>query len=189
MAATRTCALMAVAAVWAWAGTMALGDGTASPAPLTVASTAATVSPAAIASPSSSPTPAFDRGDVIALMATVLEELKQYDGSVVLQTKPPAAMPKYDPLVYYAGVGVDRHQPFRPIVWTVADTTARGYENALVRAYVMAVMDTGEAGPKFKRAYDIAAGEDQALPSDAPDPYEYRRALAAPFVSELTQPR
>lgn len=125
--------------------------------------------------------------DVITLMAVVLEELKQYQGSIVLETRPSSAMPPWDPLVYYAGTGVDKHQPFRPIVWTIADKKSKGYEHALLRAYVMAVMDIGEAGPKFKRAYEIAAGEDQALPSDAADPYRYRHAVAEPFVSELTR--
>ncbi|HEV2908577.1 MAG TPA: hypothetical protein VGX02_04815 [Candidatus Eremiobacteraceae bacterium] len=137
---------------------------------------------------SAAPTPEqFDRVDVVTLMAVVLEELKQYQGSILLETRPASAMPAWDPLVYYAGVGVSRQQPFRPVVWTVADTKSKGYEHALLRAYVMAVMDTGEAGPKFQRAYDVAAGADQALPGDAPDPYRYRHAAAEPFVKQLTQ--
>jgi hypothetical protein len=129
----------------------------------------------------------FDRVDVVTLMAVVLEELKQYQGSILLETRPASGMPAWDPLVFYAGVGVSRQQPFRPVVWTVAETKSKGYEHALLRAYVMAVMDTGEAGPKFKRAYDAAAGADQALPAAAPDPYRYRHAAAEPFVKELTQ--
>jgi hypothetical protein len=105
----------------------------------------------------------------------------------LLETKPAEAMPAYDPLVFYAGLGADRHQPYKPVVWTVADTTAKGYEHALIRAFVMAVMETGEAGPKFKKAYDVAAGEDRSLPSSAPDPDANRHALAEPFVAELTQ--
>jgi hypothetical protein len=129
----------------------------------------------------------FNRVDVVTLMAVVLEELKQYQGSILLETQPASAMPAWDPLVYYAGVGANRQQPFRPVVWTVAATKSKGYEHALLRAYVMAVMDTGEAGPKFKRAYDAAAGADQALPAAAPDPYRYRHAATEPFVKELTQ--
>jgi hypothetical protein len=148
-------------------------------------------SPSPSASPapnvSATPAPQFDRVDVVTLMAVVIEELKQYQGSIELQTKPSPAMPTWDPLVFYAGVGADRHQPFRPIVWTIADTKTKGYEHALLRAYVMAVMDTGEAGPKFKRAYDVAAGEDQSLPGNVPDPYLNRHAVAEPFVTELTQ--
>lgn len=141
-------------------------------------------------SPSVSAAPApeqFNRVDVVTLMAVVLEELKQNQGSILLETRPASAMPVWDPLVYYVGVGADRQQPFRPVVWTVAETKSKGYEHALLRAYVMAVMDTGEAGPKFKRAYDVAAGADQALPAAAPDPYRYRHAAAEPFVKELTQ--
>jgi hypothetical protein len=131
--------------------------------------------------------PGFDRVDVISLMATVIEELKNYQGSILVETKTPEAMPPYDPLVFYAGLGAERRQPYKPVVWTVADTTANGYEHALIRAFVMAVMATGEAGPKFKKAYDIAEAEDRSLPSIAPDPYENRHALAEPFVAELTQ--
>jgi hypothetical protein len=143
-----------------------------------------------IAAAESSGIPAgFDRVDVISLMATVIEELKDNQGSILLQTRPAEAMPSYDPLVFYAGPGADRRQPYKPVVWTVADTTTKGYEHALIRAYVMAVMETGEAGPKFKKAYDVAAGEDRSLPSAAPDPYVNRHALAEPFVEELTQTR
>jgi hypothetical protein len=138
-------------------------------------------------SPSATPTPAFDRVDTVTLMAAVIEELKQNEGSILLITRPTTAMPHWDPLVFWAGVGVDKHQPFRPVVWTVADTKSKGYEHALIRAYVMAVMDTGEAGPKFKQAYDVASQEDLALPSAAPDPYRYRHAVAEPFVAQMTQ--
>ncbi|HLN46869.1 MAG TPA: hypothetical protein VK216_01235 [Magnetospirillaceae bacterium] len=138
-------------------------------------------------SPSATPTAPFDRVDTVTLMAVVIEELKQDQGSILLVTRPTSAMPRWDPLVFWAGIGADKHQPFRPIVWTVADTKSKGYEHALIRAYVMAVMDTGEAGPKFKMAYDAASNEDLALPSDAPDPYRYRHAVAEPFVAEMTQ--
>jgi|SRR5271165_334845 len=141
----------------------------------------------ASANPTPTPTPTFDRVDTVTLMATVIEELQPNEGSILLVTRPTSAMPRWDPLVFWAGVGADKHQPFRPVVWTVADTKSKGYAHALIRAYVMAVMDTGEAGPKFKRAYDAAADEDLALPSDAPDPYRYRHAVAEPFVTEMTQ--
>lgn len=166
--------------------------GAAAACVLSGAAIASPVPATPVATPTAAPTPTperFDRVDVVTLMAVVIEELKQSQGSVVLQDHPPSAMPAWDPLVYYAGIGADRHQPFSPIVWTIADTKAQGYEHALLRAYVMAVMDIGEAGPKFKRAYDVAAGEDQALPSDAKDPYRYRHAVAEPFVTELTQMR
>ncbi len=122
-------------------------------------------------------------------MAAVIEELKQYQGSIVLQVKTPQMMPPYDPLVYYAGRGVDRRQPFRPVVWTIADQKAKGYEHALIRAYIMGVMETGEAGPKFQKAYEIAAGEDEALPSGAPDLFLNRHALVEPYAQELISAR
>jgi hypothetical protein len=145
-------------------------------------------SAAPLATPSDMPQ-GFDRVDVITLMATVIEELNNYQGSIMLQTKPAETMPSYDPLVFYAGLGADRSQPYKPVIWTVADTSAKGYQHALIRAFVMAVMATGEAGPKFKRAYDVATGEDRSLPSSAPDPYVNRHALTEPFVDELTQTR
>jgi hypothetical protein len=145
-------------------------------------------SAAPLATPSDIPQD-FDRVDVITLMATVIEELKNYEGSILLETKPAETMPSYDPLVFYAGLGADRSQPYKPVIWTVADTSAKGYQHALIRAFVMAVIATGEAGPKFKRAYDVATGEDRSLPSSAPDPYANRHALTEPFVEELTQTR
>ena len=148
--------------------------------------------PATSATPLATPSDVpqgFDRVDVITLMATVIEELKNYQGSIMLETKPAETMPSYDPLVFYAGLGADRSQPYKPVIWTVADTSAKGYQHALIRAFVMAVMSTGEAGPKFKRAYDVATAEDRSLPSSAPDPYANRHALTEPFVDELTQTR
>lgn len=52
-------------------------------------------------------------------------------------------------------------------------------QNQFVAAEELAVMDAGLAGPKWKAAYDYAAGLDAKLPGSAADPYRARHALTA----------
>ena len=60
---------------------------------------------------------------------------------------------------------------------------------AIGRSMLLAVMDDGEAGPKWKTLFDAAHAKDSALPAGAADSYLNRRALveAVSFLIDKRQ--
>ncbi len=129
-----------------------------------------------------SPSPAstgvnLSKEDVVRFFKALEVELTPNSGTVFVEIVPADKLPSYDPLVHYAGIGADDH-PNHPVV--MSNQSAQpgdATQDALASAFMLAVMDSGEAGPKWKSIYDAAAAADAALPPSAPDPYLHRHEL------------
>lgn len=132
--------------------------------------------------PALSPSPLWtgvdlSKEDVVRFFKALEVELTPNAGTVLVEIVPADKLPAYDPLVHYAGIGADDH-PNHPVV--MSNQSAKpgdATQDALASAFMLAVMDCGEAGPKWKSIYDAAAAADAALPPSSPDPYLHRHEL------------
>jgi hypothetical protein len=152
------------AAVCLWSGQVALG--------------------ADASSPDASPSPVSVRLDVTkddmqTLFKALEVELTPHSGTIYVEIVPKSKMPAYDPLTHYAGIGADNYTGHPVVLASQASMKDPAMQDAIGAAFSLAVMDSGEAGPKWKSIYDAAAAADNALPASAPDPYFYRHELAA----------
>ncbi|HEY9085708.1 MAG TPA: hypothetical protein VIN40_07210 [Candidatus Tyrphobacter sp.] len=91
-------------------------------------------------------------------------------------------MPSYDPLVHYAGLGSD---PRTAIVWVREGASSDAIQSALLGVMILACMDDGEAGSKWKSFYDLASAADARVPASAPDPYLNRHKLVQAIIGSL----
>ena len=90
--------------------------------------------------------------------------------------KKPSEMPRYDRIAFYAGAADPRY------IWeNSADRGSPDRTRYLNRALILAAMDFGSAGERWKRYYDDLVAQDKAQPAPAPDPYRYRHA----FLDEM----
>jgi len=92
--------------------------------------------------------------------------------------KPAAEMPIYDSLFWYAGITTESDKKIARI-WKSAALTRASVESndRLEDAKMLAVMDYGFAGAKWKAFYDDVARSDAALGQSATDRYKNRHAL------------
>jgi hypothetical protein len=119
--------------------------------------------------------PNFGSDDVRMLLKAVHCELTPQCSQVHVQSVPASRMPSYDPVVHYVGLGSDPHVA---ILWVNKAASGASLQKALFDGMLLACMDDGEAGPKWKSLYDLAAAADARLPSDAAGPYLNRHKLA-----------
>jgi hypothetical protein len=134
----------------------------------------ADVSPAPSAMPTMPPAPTNEQ--VVKFLDAMVYESKPNSGKIVIDVIDASKMPAYDPLAHYLGMPDGK----TPTIQMVGHTSASDADaqKALSRAFSLAVMDDGEAGPYWKQLYDMTAAKDATLPSAAPDPYRYRHELA-----------
>jgi hypothetical protein len=105
----------------------------------------------------------------------------------VARDAPPAGtMPAGSPLVAYAGRTDARHAG-TPTVWSTSEvfkTMGRtdAYDDAFIRAFVLAAADTQPAGSAEKRGYDEALKRDEAAGAGT---YTARMAFAAAYVPRV----
>lgn len=144
---------------------------------LTLAALVAIMSASAAAQspiPANAPSIAFGPKDMPALLQAVHCELTPHCKQVHVQFKAAAQMPPYDPVVHYAGLGGD---PRVAVLWVNSDASSASMKDALFNGMLLACMDDGEAGPKWKTFYDLAAAADGRLPANTADPYLNRHKL------------
>jgi len=134
----------------------------------------ADVTPAPTAAPTFPPSPTHDQ--VMQFLNAMIYELTPNSGKIVIHGIDAAKMPAYDPLAHYVGM-TDGKTPAIQVAEHPKATDAQ-VQAAISRAFSLAVMDDGEAGPYWKDLYDRTAAKDAALSSTAPDPYRYRHELA-----------
>ncbi len=90
--------------------------------------------------------------------------------------KPPSQMPSFDRIVFYPG---DADPGW---IWlNRSESTSPMHRRALNNALILAAMDSGVAGKRWKHYYDALEARDRDQPRDAADPYRYRQA----FLREL----
>ncbi|MBC5810233.1 MAG: hypothetical protein GIW95_05165 [Candidatus Eremiobacteraeota bacterium] len=117
-------------------------------------------------------------------IARLLRAVDAVDKSpaIVLQidAKTAADMPAYDPAIHYAGLAHVKGKK-TGLIWMDPSAFAPPMNDAKVRLYrgamMLAVMDYGFAGAKWKAIYDVAARADAALGDDASDRYRSRHAI------------
>ena len=113
---------------------------------------------------------------------------KTANAHVVYFAKAPNEMPPFDPIVFYEGV-----DPGLPSVAWIQENRndfSTDHSRRLHDALILAAMDTGAAGPNWKRVYDDLKAKDQAQRNPS-DPYHYRHAFLATVdakVAALTPP-
>ena len=134
----------------------------------------ADVSPAPSATQTIPPPPT--NGQVVQFLDAMVYELKPNSGKIVIDVIDTSKMPAYDPLAHYFGMPDGK----TPTIQLAGHPSASDdvVQKALSRAFSLAVMDDGEAGPYWKDLYDMTAAKDATLPYAAPDPYRYRHELA-----------
>jgi hypothetical protein len=117
--------------------------------------------------------------EITALSKALIFELGPGNGNVIISVQPCDKMPASDPFSYYAGIGSIADHPDSPVVIACAPHTTdqNDVDDAFGRSMLLAVMDDGEAGPKWKSLFDAARAKDSGLPAGAADPYLNRRAL------------
>jgi|ERR1700693_1542308 len=125
--------------------------------------------------PGATQNPTFGSDDVRALLKAAHCELSPLCSQVHVQSVPASQIPSYDPVVHYVGLGSDTHVA---ILRVNKDASRGSLEKAFFDGMLLACMDDGEAGPKWKSLYDLAAAADAKLPTDAADPYLNRHKLA-----------
>jgi hypothetical protein len=130
------------------------------------------------------PPPTNDQ--IVQLLNALRYELTPNSGKVAIDVIAALKMPAYDPLAHYVGMP-DGKTPTIQLAGHPNATDA-DVEKALNRAFLLAVMDDGEAGPYWKDLYDRTSAKDATLPSVAPDPYRYRHELADAAVAMMTPP-
>jgi hypothetical protein len=122
------------------------------------------------------------------------EEITRYDIGQLLQAldasaksplikleivvKPASDMPVYDSIFWYAGITTEGDKKIARI-WKSAAVTRASVESndRLEDAKMLAVMDYGFAGDKWKKLYDDVSQADAALGQSATDRYKNRHAL------------
>lgn len=116
------------------------------------------------------------RDQIVQFIDAMRYELTPNSGKIVVDVVDASKIPAYDPLVHYLGMPDGK----TPTVQAAGRPNASDadVQAALARAFSLAVMDDGEAGPYWKDVYDMASAKDATLPSAAADPYKYRHELA-----------
>jgi hypothetical protein len=117
--------------------------------------------------------------EITALSKALIFELGPGNGKVIVSVQSCDKMPASDPFSYYAGIGSIGDHPDSPVVMACAPKPAAqsDVEHAIGRSMLLAVMDDGEAGPKWKSLFDAARTKDAALAAGVADPYQNQRAL------------
>jgi len=130
--------------------------------------------PAPSATPTTPPPPTRDQ--IVTFLTALTFELTPNSGRIVVNMIDASKMPAYDPLAHYLGMPDGK----TPTVQAAgnANATDADVQRAIGRAFSLAVMDDGEAGPYWKDLYNKASAKDATLPASAPDPYRYRHVLA-----------
>lgn len=91
-------------------------------------------------------------------------------------TKKASEMPRYDRIAFYPGATDPRY------IWESDNAQASPERDRYVnRALVLAAMDFGAAGDRWKRYYDDLRTEDNAQAAPVSDPYHFRHT----FLDEL----
>ena len=119
------------------------------------------------------------RYDVGQLLQAI--DLAPKSSKIKLQivTKPAAEMPAYDQIYWYAGITTEGDQKVARI-WknaTLAAHPSVESNDRLDDAKMLAVMDYGFAGAKWKALYDSVTQSDAALGQSTTDRYRNRHAL------------
>ena len=96
------------------------------------------------------------------------------DIEVSVSSKPASEMPSYDPTCHYAGITTEAKGKTAN-VWCVSSApSGAALREAMAGALMLAVMDYGFAGPKWKTTYDVLAAKDAALPESEVNRYANR---------------
>jgi hypothetical protein len=119
------------------------------------------------------------RYDVAQLLQAVDLATKSPKIRIEIVTKPAAEMPSFDLIFWYAGITNEGDKKIAR-VWKNASLAARPSiegNDRLEDARMLAVMDYGFAGEKWKALYDSVAQADALLGQSTTDRYQNRHAL------------
>lgn len=94
--------------------------------------------------------------------------------------KSPSEMPPYDRIVFYPGAADPRW-----IYQNRAETYGPEHTRYLNRALILAAMDSGAAGERWKSFYDDLASRDAAQRRPVADPYRFRHAFLDDLDTKL----
>jgi hypothetical protein len=135
---------------------------------------------AAAALPAASPQPGsleFTGPELARVFQALADIQTSPDILVSIASKPVNEMPSYDPICHYAGIMTEAKGKVAN-VWCVSPSAATDVRReALAGALLLAVMDYGFAGPKWKATYDLLAAKDAALPASETNRYLNRLTL------------
>ena len=125
--------------------------------------------------------------DMAQLFAALHQALQPNDTTIPIyvSVKKPAEMPIYDQQSHYAGMEKDGNGSPKFQVWLNGAVSGKEMQDAISRAFVLAITDGGYAGPAFKKLYDTFAQQDAQLPANAPDPFLNRHRFAAALLKQL----
>lgn len=130
-------------------------------------------SPAPSASPASSQQPGsleFTGPELAQLFKALGDIQTSPDILVNVSSKPSGEMPSYDPVCHYAGITAEPKGKTAN-VWCASTASEAAVRRAAAGALLLAIMDYGFAGPKWKATYDMLAAKDGALPASETNRY------------------
>lgn len=128
----------------------------------------------------------FGPPDFANILTAVTHDGSSPDYTFDIDIKKAAEMPTFDPLFYYAGIGLDKKFPDRLTIWVSDGAKAldhHAYTLGLFGAMALLAMDNGHAGDKWKNAYSVAATADGQLPLSQTDRYFNRHLLRSAVLS------
>jgi hypothetical protein len=120
----------------------------------------------------------FTHLDLARLFQAVADVHTSPEINVTISAKPVSEMPAYDSTCHYVGISGAGEARVANIWCTLTEHEDQTkVEDALMSAMLLAVMDYGFAGQKWKAIYDSTAAADAALPVSDGNPYLNRLAL------------
>ena len=145
-----------------------------------------------------SPPPAqtgYSASDVAQLVQAVIGIPTNHNFLNALEVSPADKLPAWDPIAHYAGPQqlpdgrtayfILVNEKYSDALHHVASAD-HSIASAIASAVMLAAMDAGIAGTKWKSLYDAAAASDAVLPAGASDGYAHRHALANPLADTQT---
>lgn len=111
---------------------------------------------------------------------------------VIFAPKPTKAMPWYDPHWHYAGSKVEGSSVIHSTVWVNADdaradSTSRELVVGMAAGILLSCMDSGFAGPYWKKFYDVEAQRDVQAAARGDNPSLHRDTAAAQIADAIIQ--
>jgi hypothetical protein len=136
---------------------------------------------------------AVPQAQVQALISAFLAAKTSGKISVEVDRKPDASMPAYDPHWHYVESSVNSTGGILSEVWICqsdvdASKTGPGKHEAAVEiaaGILLAVMDSGYAGPYWKQFYDVEASRDKNDAASTGNPSYHRDTVAVQIASAM----
>jgi hypothetical protein len=109
---------------------------------------------------------------------------------ITFAPKPTKAMPWYDPHWHYAGSKVEGSSLIHSTVWVNADdaradSTSRELVVGMAAGILLSCMDSGYAGPYWKKFYDAEAERDVKAAARGDNPFVHRDSAAAQVAEAI----